>query len=107
VADTLIDKVAAIEARADELVERARDQVKQIETDTAHRLIELQRRGQQELERRRRELREKMESSLQQALEREDARFKEQQEQVTSAAEPKVEAVADEVARRFYQTSSD
>ena len=42
VTDSLIEKVVSIEKRADELVERARAQVKEIQEETARRLKELQ-----------------------------------------------------------------
>ena len=102
-ADSLIDKVVAIEARADGLVERARSEVKDLEEQTERRLKERQAQSQAELDRRRLELRGQMGDSLKQALEEEDRRFEELQAGLVREAEPRVEAVSEEVVRRFYQ----
>jgi len=101
-ADSLIDKVVALEARADELVERARTQAKALQEETARRLKELQAHYQGELDHQREALREKMEHSLKQSLEQEDRRFTDLEEQISREAEPQVEAASGEVVRRFF-----
>ena len=103
VTDSLIEKVVSIEKRADELVERARAQVKEIQEETARRLKELQERYRNELDHTRQQLRADGEASLKQTLQDEERRFSQLQTQITSRAEPEVEAAGEQVVERFFQ----
>jgi len=103
VADSLIEKVVSIEKRADELVERARIQVKELQAETARQLKELHQRYQEELDRERERLRADGEASLKQTLEAEESRFAQLEEEITTRAEPQVEPASVQVVERFFQ----
>lgn len=105
-ADTLIDKVIALEKRAEEMVAEAGAQAKSLEAAAAHRLKEMQARSQAELERGRQELRAQTEARLKRALAEEDRRFAQLEEEIRGKAEPQVESAAAEVVRSFFESGS-
>lgn len=102
VADTLIDKVIALEKRAEEMVAEARAQAKRLEEEAARQLKEMQARHHADLERERQELRTRAETRLKEALAAEDRRFAELSAEIRSKAEPQVESAAAEVVRDFF-----
>ena len=106
-ADSLIEKVVTIERRAEELVERARAQVKEVQEEMARRLKELQARYQAEVDRMRQQLCAEGEAALKQALQDEDRRFTDLREQVTERAKPQVEAAGEHVVKCFFQPEPD
>ena len=102
-ADSLIEKVVSIEKRADELVERGRARVNEVQGETSRGLKELRERYKNELDRTRQQLRADGEASLKQTLEAEESRFTGLEEEITRRAEPQVEAASEQVVERFFQ----
>lgn len=106
-ADSLIDRVMEIERRAEELVQRARAQVKELEEDTTRQLTELRVRYQAELDRQREQLQARSQERLRQVLAEEDQRFSQLRERITKEAEPQVESAGRLVVERFFGVEPD
>jgi hypothetical protein len=103
VADSLIDKVLALERRAEEMVAEARAQAQRLEEEAARQLKETQARYQGELEQERQALRDQQSARLQEALGEEDRRFAGLSAEIKSTAEPQVGSAAEEVTRSFFE----
>jgi F0F1-type ATP synthase membrane subunit b/b' len=102
VADTLIDKVIALEKRAEEMVAEARAQAKRLEEEAARQLTEMQARHHADLDRERGELRAQADTRLKEALLAEDRRFAELSAEIRNRAEPQVGSAAEEVVGSFF-----